>query len=431
MKKTIYLLLLLSLNFQYINAFESPASFLNLKNHVELDYYIDIFSKHNYHTSGDTLYVWDGQKNDKEFWITSAEHTDYNVILYFTPMSKLVYNAHIRGVTSKHLFVSELLSFYIDLTHIYGQPDSACYIPEDRVHSDIEYFSFDMIGKDSINIKTFFEQAKPFIFIWTNGLYRVELTIEKKYSSYIIPDFICTINNKKVYDKYVSEMATIEEERQVTEKRHFIDLVLITIMGLVALFFLGRYFYNVYKKDKAKQKAINESRAKKQEEIDNMHKVFIKKLIDKYGTVTRVIPNTYHDRNRFKHYDDIIVFEKPKKIIIDKKEYDFSDILSCSMFDNNHKNLPPIQVTRTSTSSMLGRAAVGGLTLGVAGAVVGAMTAKKESSTSLNSNNIASYILTIGVKSIENPIINLNFGFNKSKAEDVYGLIQAIIAMNE
>jgi hypothetical protein len=79
---------------------------------------------------------------------------------------------------------------------------------------------------------------------------------------------------------------------------------------------------------------------------------------------------------------------------------------------------------------MLGRAAVGGLTLGVAGAVVGAMTAKTESTSSTaNSDYIASYIVKIGVKSIEKPTMTLKYGNDKSKAEEVYALMQAIIAM--
>ena len=99
------------------------------------------------------------------------------------------------------------------------------------------------------------------------------------------------------------------------------------------------------------------------------------------------------------------------------------------MYDENHKDIPPIQVTRTKTGSMLGRAAVGGLTLGVAGAVVGAMTAKTESTSNIDSSYISSYIVKIGIKSIEKPTMILKYGNDKSKAEEIYALMQAIIAM--
>ena len=150
----------------------------------------------------------------------------------------------------------------------------------------------------------------------------------------------------------------------------------------------------------------------------------------KYGEATRIISATRYDINSIKHYSDIYVFEVPKKIIIEKIEYDFTDILNCSMYDENKKNATVSQVTRTNTGSMLGRAAVGGLTLGVAGAVVGAMTAKTESTSSTsNPDYFASYIVKIGVKSIEKPTMSLKYGSDKSKAEEVYALMQAIIAM--
>ena len=78
---------------------------------------------------------------------------------------------------------------------------------------------------------------------------------------------------------------------------------------------------------------------------------------------------------------------------------------------------------------MLGRAALGALTFGAAGAVVGAVTANKESTSTVDSSHIGSFIVKIGIKSIEEPTITLLFGSDKSKAEEVYALMQAIIAM--
>jgi hypothetical protein len=61
--------------------------------------------------------------------------------------------------------------------------------------------------------------------------------------------------------------------------------------------------------------------------------------------------------------------------------------------------------------------------------VVGAVTAKKETTSTISQNNSGSYIVKIGIKSIEEPILTLEFGSDKSKAEEVYALMQAIIAM--
>jgi hypothetical protein len=100
------------------------------------------------------------------------------------------------------------------------------------------------------------------------------------------------------------------------------------------------------------------------------------------------------------------------------------------MYDENQKDAPVAQVTRTKTGSMLGRAAIGGLTLGVAGAVVGAITATKETqSSAANADYVPSYVVKIGVKSIEKPIITLHLYRDKEQAEALYAVMQTIIAM--
>lgn len=432
MKNSFILFTLSLLGFQYVNAYESPASLLDLKRHSEIDYYSMVFGKHNYYIPGDTLYLG-MPRYEKEFDIVQAEHPDilccdYEVRLDFTPKSRLVYEASIRGVSGKDLFVRGLLSLYQDLTNIYGQPDSVCYQPGYYESGEREYFSISLIGEDTTKVKNFFEEARPFILFWTSGPYRIEL------SSHFILDFECTIKDNKVYEIYLGELACIEAERQASEKNDYIFKVVLVIIVCVALFFLGRMFFNAYKKEQEEEKAELEAerkrRIKKQTEVDNRNEEYKNQLKAKYGTITRILPNTRYDNDLIKQYDDIIVFEESQKIIISKKEYNFSDIISCSMYDDNHKDVPPTQVTRTSTSSMLGRAAVGGLTLGVAGAFVGAITAKTESSPLLNSsNNNASYIVKIGIKSIEKPTITLQYGNEKSRAEEVYAMMQAIIAM--
>lgn len=437
MKKLYCLFALSVLISQYINAYESPASLLDLKNHSEIDYYTMLFSKHNYYISKDTIDLRGIPRYKREFSIVQAEYPnnfccDYEVGLKFTPKSRLVYEVYITGVSSKK-FVRGLLSFYNDLTKIYGQPDSACYRPGYLEQGEMEYFPVSMIGNDTTNVKKFFEQAKPFVFFWANEHYRIELTTNKSYTSMLVSDFECTIKDKKVYETYLSEVASIEDERQASEKINYIIKVVLAIIGCIVIFFLGRFFIKAYKKSqeeyKAWQDAEEAKRIKKQKYVDNRNEEYKIQLIGKYGTITRILSNTCYDNELIKQYDDIYVFEEHKKIVISKKEYDFSDILSCSMYDDNHKDVPPIQVTKTDTGSMLGRAAVGALTLGVAGAVVGAVTAKKESTSKFDANYEGSYIVKIGIKKIEEPTITLRFGSDKSKAEEVYALMQAIIAM--
>ena len=77
---------------------------------------------------------------------------------------------------------------------------------------------------------------------------------------------------------------------------------------------------------------------------------------------------------------------------------------------------------------MLGRAALGGLTLGAAGAVVGALTAKKETD-SKDDVYKASYVVKICIKSLKNPSVILHFDDNAGVAEETYSLVQAVLAM--
>ena len=205
---------------------------------------------------------------------------------------------------------------------------------------------------------------------------------------------------------------------------------IIWIIGLCLLGIIIAYIqYKRSKKERSRTELFETKRKEEQEKIDTSHELYIKRLQSILGAPTRSIKIENRNCEGKIYYDDILVYQQYKKIIIGEKEFVFDDIVNCDMLDENQKVAPIIQTTKTKTGSMLARAAVGALTLGVAGAVVGAVTAEKESSSKLDANYEGSYVIKIGIKSIEEPTINLRFGSNKSKAEEVYSLMQAIIAM--
>ena len=438
MKQIVITLLLAALNYNAILAFDSIITSLDFEKNPSIDYYSKFFRNNDFYVSNDTMLLSGEPRYSREFSIHQTGCPEFDITLSYTPTSRHIYNAYIKGTANKEPFVHELLKFYTDLIEKYGLPDSASYRPEDKYYMSSdknEYFSVDMIGKnDTTKIKQFLEQAKPFEIIWSKAHYYVNLEVRDNYSTRYFTDFFCSITYKDTENTHIKEMGIIVAKKQAKERKNKIINVVMIILGCVVFFFIAKKGYMNIKKEeekrKTKQKAEEEKRARKQKEIDIRHEEFKRLLINKYGSITRIISNNLYNDDFIMNYDEIFVFEKPKKIIFGKKEYDFADILSCSMYDANHKDIPPAQVTRTNTGSMLGRAAVGGLTLGVAGAVVGAMTAKTESTSSTaNSDYIASYIVKIGVKSIEKPTLTLKFGSDKSKAEEVYALIQAIIAM--
>lgn len=437
MKHFIIASLFSILNINAIFAFDSIVSLLDFEKEPSIDYYIKIFKENDFYVSNDTMWIGGTPKYERGFYIHPDGGSEFNVTLYHTPSSRQFYKAYIKVTADKKPFVSELLKLYTDIINKYGLPDSAYFRPDDSgyISSDKkESFPVNLLGgNDTTKVRLFFEQSRPFEIVWTKKRFQVYLEVREKYNIRYFSDFFCSIIDKEAEKVYFKELEIIKEEKSAKERKENMKIAFLLIIFAVIAFFVAKKGYKNIKKEeaekKAKQKAEDERRAKKQEEIDKRHEEYKKQLIDKFGPITRIISNNLYNLDFIKHYDDIFVFEKPKKIIIDKKELDFCDILSCSLYDENRKDIPPTQVTRTNTGSMLGRAAVGGLTLGVAGAVVGAMTAKTESTSNEDTSYISSYVVKIGIKSIEKPTMILKYGSDKSKAEEVYALMQAIIAM--
>ena len=437
MKHFIIASLFSILNINAIFAFDSIVSLLDFEKEPSIDYYIKIFKENDFYVSNDTMWIGGTPKYERRFYIHPDGGSEFNVTLYHTPSSRQFYKAYIKVTADKEPFASELMKFYTDIIKKYGLPDSAYFRPDESYYMSSDknvYFSVNLIGEnDTTKIKQFIEQSKPFGVIWAKDRFYINLEVREEYSTRYFTDFFCSITDNETEKIYTEEIEKLEEDKLAKERKNsIITVVVLFVCGILFLFVAKRGYKNIKKEEekrKSKQKAEDEKRAKKQKEIDIRHEEYKKQLIDKYGPITRIISNNLYNDDFIMNYDEIFVFEKPKKIIFGKKECDFADILRCSMYDENHKDIRPTQVTTTNTGSMLGRAAVGGLTLGVAGAVVGAMTAKTESTSNEDTSYISSYVVKIGIKSIEKPTMILKYGSDKAKAEEVYALMQAIIAM--
>ena len=261
-----------------------------------------------------------------------------------------------------------------------------------------------------------FEYHAPNIFEWHSSSADIKLKIgDDKWIDY------------SYEDKTMNKQLVKEIGREISSGE------LYTIVYIVCLCILGLLFACVLYirgKNKRKQSELNRiKRNEKQHKIDALYEIYKTELANRYGSPTRTINIFISNDDGTSQHGDILVFQQYKKVIIGKKEYDFHDILNCFLYDENERNVTINQTTKTKTGNMLGRAAIGALTLGAAGAVVGAVTANKESTSTVDSSHIGAFIVKIGIKSIEEPAITLRFGNDKSKAEEVNALIQAIIAM--
>lgn len=131
----------------------------------------------------------------------------------------------------------------------------------------------------------------------------------------------------------------------------------------------------------------------------------------------------------------VLIFEQSSIIIINSKEYKFSDILGYSLVDDatSETITTSTGTAKTSTGSMLGRAVVGGVLTGGLGAVAGAATAKKNITDKATSQTTTThkYTLYINVNSLQEPTIALKIGPNASKAQKLAGAINVIIERNK
>lgn len=361
----------------------------------------------------------------------------FKLSICYTPNTRKIYSFEISREIPNKLFHLEALNFYKVIEKEYGVPFSGALLKGDYFHADTDDEHKEQINANEIRIDSAYlisciESKQPVEYYWKVNDAKISFSVHQ-LSNYD-PHITCKINYGRIAELNIKEINLIKDDLEHKETMRTLKTIAIGTLIVIFFTFLICLYIRTsikHKKEQKEEELVRQHiREKKQKEIDIRHEEYKKQLIDKYGPITRIISNNLYNDDLIMNYDEIFVFEKPKKIILGNKECDFTDILSCSMYDENHKDIPPTQVTRTNTGSMLGRAAVGGLTLGVAGAVVGAMTAKTESTSSTaNSNYLASYVVKIGVKSIEKPTMTLQYGSNKSKAEEVYALMQAIIAM--
>lgn len=298
----------------------------------------------------------------------------------YTPKTK-----HVASYWYK-IYGGDLMSMLNELKSLYGEPNS-----------DLEYQTLNS-------------------FEWQSQLVNIKLNIEDDYWIYYSYE-----------DKVVNKQLVEELGRELSSGEISVFLFVIVLCLIGTLFAYMQYKHN---KKKMIQEELYEFKRKEELAMTmKSNETFKKGLIEKYGTPTRTIAIQNNQGDYASQISDIIVFQQLNKIIIGKKGYNFCDIISCSLHDENSKNAIIAQTTRTKIGSMIGRAVVGALTFGVAGAVVGAVTAKKESTSTITPTRSGSYIVKIGLKSVKDPVLTLEFGSDKAKAEEVYTMMQAIIAM--
>lgn len=162
----------------------------------------------------------------------------------------------------------------------------------------------------------------------------------------------------------------------------------------------------------------------------------IRELTDKYGSPSNTV--------RLEKWGDmpdirkcLLVFGEYKLLYVDGKEVLFKNIISYSITDDyriKHGEVEYTSKTNTSTGSLIGRSAAGVVLGGGVGAVIGASSASKNTTTvgtQKDDTIIHKYFLSLNVKSLENPLIRINLGDSTRKAEEVNAILAYIIDLNK
>ena len=190
--------------------------------------------------------------------------------------------------------------------------------------------------------------------------------------------------------------------------------------------------------DQEKEQKRKEARERRQKELEEKReekkKIYETKKSEqalRLGEADKVIALEEYDIDK-----EITVFGESKTIVLLGNEFSFSDIIDCTT-DDDYKVIKGkteyTSETKAKNGSTVGRAIVGGVLAGGAGAIIGGATAKKETKTITHQKDdiiIHNYIVVVNVNSLSSPIITISLGGDKAKLNEIVGVLNVIINNN-
>lgn len=174
-------------------------------------------------------------------------------------------------------------------------------------------------------------------------------------------------------------------------------------------------------KRKEQKRLKREQKRKEQTEAYNNQK---NQFLEVNGTPDKTIIIKELDIN-----SEIIVYENSNRVFIMGKEYSFKDIISCTFSDTPRVIKGKVTaITKNKNGNVIGRAIVGDLVAGSAGAIIGGTTAKKHTEfIQGDDRTIHDYTVIINMNSISEPIIRIHTGDNGTLTNEIVGLMNVII----
>ena len=181
----------------------------------------------------------------------------------------------------------------------------------------------------------------------------------------------------------------------------------------------------------AAKKELEEKRRLELEEKENKYNIAKNELFARNGEPCKTILISESSIELFNMNNELIVFDKARKLWLCGHEISIDDINSFVIDDESVIQKGDIKaVTSTNTGSMAGRSIAGALIGGEAGAIIGGATAKKETIFKQeNDKVIHDYTLAVNVRDLKNPMFSIKIGQNKNKAMEINALMQVIMSM--
>ena len=215
-----------------------------------------------------------------------------------------------------------------------------------------------------------------------------------------------------------------------------IILGVVIIVGIIFMIYDDKCLKKLAEEKKKEEQKRTEDKKHAEETVQNI----IKQLTGKYGRLSNIVRlEKWCDMADIKKC--LLVFGDSELLYIDGREVMFKDVISYNIADSRIIKHGDIECaskskTKTSTKSLLGRSVAGAVLAGGVGALIGASSASKNTttittSTRKNDKIIHKYFLSINIKSLENPLIRISLGESAKRAEEVNAILAYIIDLNK
>lgn len=210
------------------------------------------------------------------------------------------------------------------------------------------------------------------------------------------------------------------------------------IIIICTLFIIGRIVFlwdaAMAKRNLEKAAAKKKWQEKQRLELiekENKYNAIKNDLITKNGEPCKTILISESRFDQFNINNELIVFDKARKLWLCGNEVSIDDINSFTIDDESVVMKGQIKaITSTDTGNMAGRSIAGAIIGGGAGAIIGGSTAKKETIFKQeNDKVIHDYALVVNIRDLNNPMLLIKIGRDKNKAMEINSLMQAVMTL--